>query len=139
MDLYLDEWFYELLDVIERTRARRVFIDSLGDLRRAAVDELRFREYLYSLLQHCAEQQISVMMSQETPGLFAISDLSSGHISNLSDNVITLLFVRRDAQVQRAMMVLKTRASRHAPDVREFKITSEGIVLGERLSDATSQ
>ena len=28
VDLYLDEWFYELLEVIERTRARRVFIDS---------------------------------------------------------------------------------------------------------------
>jgi circadian clock protein KaiC len=42
VDLYLDEWFYELLEVIERTRARRVFIDSLGELRRAAVDELRF-------------------------------------------------------------------------------------------------
>jgi circadian clock protein KaiC len=53
VDLYLDEWFYDLLEVIERTRARRVFIDSLGDLRRAAVDELRFREYLYSLLQRC--------------------------------------------------------------------------------------
>src|SRR5262249_14124414 len=51
VDLYLDEWFYDLLEVIERTRARRIFIDSLGDLRRAAVDELRFREYLYSLLQ----------------------------------------------------------------------------------------
>jgi hypothetical protein len=32
------------------------------------------------------------------------------------------------------MMVLKTRASRHAPDVRQFEVTSEGIVLGEPLS-----
>jgi hypothetical protein len=31
--------------------------------------------------------------------------------------------------------VLKTRASRHEPDVREFKITPQGIVLGEPLSD----
>jgi circadian clock protein KaiC len=67
VDLYLDEWFYELLEVIQRTRARRVFIDSLGDLRRASVDELRFREYLYSLLQRCANQQISVMMTSAQP------------------------------------------------------------------------
>ena len=69
VDLYLDEWVYDLIEVIERTRARRVFIDSLGDLRRAAVDELRFREYLYSLLQRCANRQISVMMSQEIPSV----------------------------------------------------------------------
>jgi hypothetical protein len=31
--------------------------------------------------------------------------------------------------------VLKTRASRHEPDVREFKITADGIVLGEPLGN----
>jgi circadian clock protein KaiC len=136
VDLYLDEWFYELLEVIERTRARRVFIDSLGDLRRAAVDELRFREYLYSLLQRSATQQISVMMSHETPGLFGISRFTEGDISHLSDNVILLHFVRRNTQLRRALTVLKTRASRHEPDVREFKITADGLMLGEPLSDA---
>jgi circadian clock protein KaiC len=136
VDLYLDEWFYELLEVIERTSARRIFIDSLGDLRRAAVDELRFREYLYSLLQRCTEQRISVMMSYETPGLFGISHLTEGDISHLSDNVVLLQFVRRDTQLRRAVTVLKTRASRHEPDVREFMITPEGIVLGEPLSDS---
>jgi circadian clock protein KaiC len=138
VDLYLDEWFYELLEVIERTRARRVFIDSLGDLRRAAVDDLRFREYLYSLLQHCANQQISVMMSQEIPALFGITHVSEDGISHLSDNVILLQFVPRDAQLQRAVTVLKTRASRHDPDVRAFTITPEGIVLDDPHSNVTS-
>jgi circadian clock protein KaiC len=137
VDLYLDEWFYDLLGVIDRTRARRVFIDSLGDLRRAAVDEVRFREYLYSLLQRSTEQQTSVMMSYETPGLFGIARLSEGDVSHLSDNVLLLQFVRRDTRLLRAVTVLKTRASRHEPDVREFKITPKGIVLGEPLSDST--
>ena len=136
VDLYLDEWFYELLEVIERTRARRVFIDSLGDLRRAAVDELRFREYLYSLLQLCANQQISLMMTQEIPALFGISQLSEDGISHLSDNVILLQFVPRDTQLRRAVTVLKTRASRHDPEIREFTITPEGIVLDEAISNS---
>ena len=137
VDLYLDEWVYDLIEVIERTRARRVFIDSLGDLRRAAVDELRFREYLYSLLQRCANQQISVMMSQEIPALFGISHISDDGISHVSDNVILLQFVPRDAQLRRAVTVLKTRATRHDPDVREFNITPEGIVLDEPHSNST--
>ena len=138
VDLYLDEWFYELLEVIERTRARRVFIDSLGDLRRAAVDELRFREYLYSLLQRCANQQISLMMSQEIPALFGISQLSEDGISHLSDNVIMLQFVPRDTQLRRAVTVLKTRASRHDPAIREFTITPDGIVLDEPQGDVAA-
>lgn len=133
VDLYLDEWVYDLLEVIERTAARRVFIDTLGDLRRAAVDELRFREYLYSLLQRCAKNQISLMMSLETPGPFGVSYISAGDISHLSDNVILLQFVPRDAQLKRTVMVVKTRASRHDPDIREFRITPEGILLDPPL------
>jgi circadian clock protein KaiC len=138
VDLYLDEWFYQLLEVIDRTRARRVFIDSLGDLRRAAVDELRFREYVYSLLQRCANRQISIMMTQEVPALFGVSSLSEDGISHLSDNIILLQFVPRDTQLRRALTVLKTRASRHDPAVREFTITPEGIVLDDPHNNATS-
>ncbi len=138
VDLYLDEWFYDLLEVLERNRARRIFIDSLGDLRRAAVDEMRFREYLYSLLQRCANQQISVMMSQETPGgPFGTPNLSEADISHLSDNVILLQLVPHDTKLRRAVTVVKTRASRHEPDIREFKISPDGIVLGEPLGNST--
>ncbi len=139
VDLYLDEWVYGLLDVIERTGARRVFIDSLGDLRRASIDELRFREYLYSLLQRCTKQQISIMMSQETPGPFGDAHISDDDISHLSDNVILLQFVPRDAQLKRTVTVVKSRASRHEPDIREFTITPEGIVLDQPLSNSTHQ
>lgn len=138
VDLYLDEWFYELLEVIEQSGARRIFIDSLGDLRRAAVDELRFREYLYSLLQRCAQQQISVMMSQETPGPFGAPRFSEPDVSHLSDNVILLQLVPDAAKLHRTLTVLKTRASRHEPEIREFTITPDGIVLGEPMSSATS-
>lgn len=130
VDLYLEEWFYDLLEAIERTQTRRILIDSLGDLRRAAVDDLRFREYLYSLLQHCSSREISLMMSLETPSLFGISRISEEGISHLSDNVVLLQFIHGDASLERAITVLKTRASSHEPEVREFKITDGGIVLG---------
>jgi circadian clock protein KaiC len=98
------------------------------------VDELRFREYLYSLLQRCANQQISLMMSQEIPALFGMSQLSEDGISHLSDNVILLQFVPQGTELRRAVTVLKTRASRHDPEIREFEITPEGIVLAEPRS-----
>jgi circadian clock protein KaiC len=134
VDLYLEEWFYALLETIDRTGARRVLIDSLQDLRRAAIDEVRFREYLYSLLQRCTNEQISLMMSLETPGLFGTSIISDDGVSHLSDNVILLEFVRDQARLLRAITVLKTRASRHEPEIREFRISPEGIVLGDPLS-----
>ena len=35
--------------------------------------------------------------------------------------------------MKRALLVLKTRASEHHPEIREFKIRPEGIVLGEKF------
>lgn len=131
VDLYLDEWVYDLLDTIERTGATRLAIDSIGDLRAAAGDEIRFREYIYSLLQRCARANTSVVMTQEVPELFGISRLSEYGISHLSDNVILLQFIRGNSQLKRALTVLKSRGSAHEPDTRQYEITTDGIVLGD--------
>ena len=73
VDLHLDEWVHDLLATLHRTGATRVAIDSLGDLRAACRDELRFREYVYSLLQRCARDSISVTMTLEVPDLFGVT------------------------------------------------------------------
>jgi len=126
------------LDTLERTGARRVVIDSLGDLRAAAGDELRFREYIYSLLQRCARANISVIMTQEVPELFGVTRLSEYGISHLSDNVILLQFLRGDSALKRALTVLKTRGSAHEQHLRQFEITAEGVELGEQFSPGQS-
>jgi circadian clock protein KaiC len=133
VDLYLDEWVYDLLDLIERTDAKRVAIDSLGDLRAACGDEMRFREYMYSLLQRCARRNVSVIMTQEVPELFGITRLSEFGISHVSDNVVLLQFLRGNSEVKRAITVLKTRGSAHDPRIRQFEITSEGLSLGDQF------
>jgi circadian clock protein KaiC len=134
VDIYLDEWVYELLERVEGTRARRVVIDSMGDLQVAAGDEIRFREYTYSLLQRLSRQGVSLMMTQEVPELFGVTRLSEYGISHLSDNVVLLQFLRGDSQVKRAITVMKTRGSAHDPAIREFEITSDGFVLGEEFA-----
>jgi circadian clock protein KaiC len=130
VDLYIDQWVYELLEAVERSGARRVLIDSLTDLQHAARDEARFREYMYSLLQRLSRQGVSLFMTSELADLFNVSRLSEFGVSHLSDNVVLLHYIREAAAVRRALTVLKTRASRHEPQVREFTITSEGILLG---------
>ena len=138
VDLYLDEWVHDFFDTLERTGARRVAIDSLGDLRAACGDELRFREYIYSLLQRCARANVSVMMTQEVPELFGVTRLSENGISHLSDNVILLQFLRGDSELKRAVTVLKTRGSAHLQQMRQFEITPHGAVLGEPFDSRQS-
>jgi circadian clock protein KaiC len=139
VDLYLDEWVYDFLDTLQRTRANRVVIDSLGDLRAAATgDEIRFREYIYSLLQRCARTNISVIMTLEVPDLFGVTRLSEYGISHLSDNVVLLQFLRGESELKRAITVLKTRGSSHDQHLRQFNISSDGISIGEQFTTEQS-
>jgi circadian clock protein KaiC len=134
VDLYIDQWVYELLAAIERIGARRVLIDSLGDLVFAAGDETRYREYLYSLVQRCSRLGVSLLMTFELPDLFQVTRLSELGVSHVSDNVVLLQYVRQPtARISRTLTVVKTRASLHQPQAREFHITGEGITLKDEI------
>jgi circadian clock protein KaiC len=133
VDVYIDELVYELLDCIEATGARRVVIDSLGDLASAATDSSRFSEFVYSLVQRCARLGVSLMFTYETVELFRITRLSDFGMSHIADNVILLQHVQDGSEMKRALTVLKSRASSTATGIREFRISSEGILLGEPI------
>jgi circadian clock protein KaiC len=90
VDLYIDQWVYEVLGTVERTGARRVLIDSLGDLGFTAGDVAHYREYLYSLVQRCSRSGVSLLMTLELPDLFEVTRLSEVGVSDVSDNVVVL-------------------------------------------------
>lgn len=129
VDIYIDEWVHGLLEVVERTGARRVLVDSLADLRLAAPDETRFREFVYSMVQRFSRQGVSILMTFEIPDLFHPQRLSDAAVSHLSDNVVLLNYIQERQSIKRAISVIKSRASYHEPDVRRFIIGPSGIVL----------
>jgi circadian clock protein KaiC len=134
VDMYIDQWVYELLDLIEKTGAKRIVIDSLIDLMVTAGDPLRFREWMYSLVQRCARRGISLMMIVEVPELFQLRRISEEGISHLSDNVVLLQYVQDGSRLVRAVTVLKTRAARHEPIAHRYEISNQGLVLGDEIA-----
>jgi circadian clock protein KaiC len=132
--MYIDQWVYELLDLIEKTGSKRVVIDSLVDLMVTAGDALRFREWMYSLVQRCARRGISLMMIVEVPELFQLRKISEQGVSHLSDNVVLLQYVQDGSRLARAITVLKTRAAIHEPVAHRYEITATGLVLGDEIA-----
>jgi circadian clock protein KaiC len=133
VDMYIDQWVYELIGLIEKTGAKRIVIDSLIDLMVTAGDPLRFREWMYSLVQRCARQGISLMMIVEVSELFQLRRISEHGISHLSDNVVLLQYVQDGSRLARAVTVLKTRAARHEPVAHRYEISERGLVLGDEI------
>jgi circadian clock protein KaiC len=131
IDIYIDEWVYDLMKTVERTKARRVLIDSLADLRISAGDEVRFHEFIYSIVQRFSRQGVSVLMTSEVPRLFGADRISDSAVSPLADNVVMLSYHQEHDMISRRMAIMKTRASRHDPNIRTFVIGPQGIVLDD--------
>jgi circadian clock protein KaiC len=95
----------------------------------AAPDETRFREFVYSLTQRFSRRGVSILITMEIPDLFHYERLSESALSHLSDNVVLLQYVQDDHSIQRAVSVIKSRASYHDPAIRPFLIGRDGIML----------
>jgi len=131
IDLNIDEWVYDLLGLVDATNSKRVVIDSLSDLLTAAVDPVRFREWMSSLIQRFTRAGVSLMLTNEVPDLFQLQRISDEAISHLADNVVLLQYVREGAELARTLTVLTTRAMAHRPVIHRYEITSQGFVLGD--------
>lgn len=130
VDIYIDQWVHELLQAAETAKARWVVVDSLLDLQVASPDETRFREFIYSLAQRFARQGVNMLITYETPAMFAAGRLSEFAVSHLADNVIMLNHYPDGSTMSRSVAVLKSRASGHDPAMHEFSIGSDGISIG---------
>jgi circadian clock protein KaiC len=131
VDLHLDEWVYELLDLIEARGVRRVFIDGVSNLIAAAHEKVRFQEYIYSLVQRLTRHGITMMMSLESAELFGPTRRIDMPLSQVADNVVLLQFVRRENEYRRSLTTLKTRGFEAGARLNEYAITASGIELRE--------
>jgi circadian clock protein KaiC len=134
VDLYLDEWVYDFLDLLDSTGAKRAMIDSLGDLEMSAPDPTRFREYLYSLSQRCSRRGVTLLLTYEVPELYGLSQLSKQSVSHLADNVVLLQYQDAGGAMSRTLTVLKSRGASHDPRIRPFEISESGIALASSLA-----
>ena len=131
VDIYIDEWVYDLLRTAERTGARRILLDSLMDLWAAGPDEARFREFMYSLSQRFSRQGVSLFHDLRNAG--TVRRAHPVRICRLpsSGNVIALNYYKDHGSLKRAISVIKTRASRHESSTRQYDIGSHGITIGD--------
>ena len=127
VDVYIDEWVYDVLELVERSNARRVLIDSLTDIAFVTGDDQRFREYVYSLIQRLSRRGVSLFMTSELPDLFGVAGVTPLGAPSLCDNIILLRYADDETTIRRTLTVLKTRASGHQSEVRDYTIGADGF------------
>jgi circadian clock protein KaiC len=138
LDLSVDETMHEVIDMVQKIGAKRVVIDSLAGFEMALSPGFRteFRESLYRMIGALKGIGVTILSTVEVDESFTEFTFSSYSISFLTDDIIRLRYVSIESQLRRILVVIKMRGGKHSKDIREYEITSEGvIILGERLTD----
>jgi circadian clock protein KaiC len=137
LDLSVDETMQEILDAIKKMGAKRLVIDSLAGFEMALAPGFRadFRESLYRMIFSLTGIGVTILSTVEMEESFTELLFSTYSISFLTDDIIRLRYVEIDGQLRKLMMVVKMRGGAHSRDIREYEITSEGVVIGKRLAD----
>jgi circadian clock protein KaiC len=79
---------------------------------------------------------VTILSTVEVDECFTEFPFSTYSISFLTDDIIRLRYVSIDGQLRKIMVVIKMRGGNHAKDIREYEITSKGvIILGKRLAN----
>jgi circadian clock protein KaiC len=135
LDLSVDETVREIIDTVREMSAKRLVIDSLAGFEMALAPGFRtdFRESLYRMIGALTRTGVTILSTVEIQETFTGFTLSAYAISFLSDDILRLRFVSINGQLRKMIVVIKMRRSIHSIDMREFEITSEGLVIGERL------
>lgn len=136
-DVSVDEVAMLLIAEIRRLKASRVVIDSLSGFELALAPTFRadFRESLSRMVWALAATGVTVLMTSELEDRYSELSFSPYGTAFLTDAIIVQRYIELDSRLQRAMAVVKVRASAHSDELRLFHIDADGIRIGARLSD----
>lgn len=131
LDLSVDETMQAILDAIERTKAKRLVIDSLVGFEMALAPDFRvdFRESLYRMISALTAAGVTVVSTVEVEDTFTGLPFSNYSVSFLTDDIIRMRYVEIDGQLRKIIVVIKMRGGNHSKDIREYVITDKGVVI----------
>ncbi len=115
-----------VLDVVRKTGAKRLVIDSVTVLTTQYDNPAYVRQGLLGLIQVLSSLDCTtLLLSESTKGPYDEPTLEW----ILVPGVIVLYYMRKGSSMVRAIQVRKLRGLKHSPDVFHMEIGSQGIII----------
>lgn len=135
LDLSVDETVHEIVNNVKELGCKRLVIDSLVGFEMGLAPGFRadFRESLYRMIAALTRLGVTIVSTVEIDETFTSMSLSSFTVSFLADDIVRLRYVSINGQLRKMLLVVKMRRSTHSIDMREYQITSKGVMIGEPL------
>ena len=120
---------------VEENDARMILIDSLNGYLAAMPQEQQLILQLHELLSYLSHRGVVTFMVNPQQGFFGSMSADEINVSYIADIVILLRFFEAEGRIRKALSVVKHRSGPHEDSIREFRIDSHGVRVGEPLSN----
>jgi circadian clock protein KaiC len=120
---------------VEQDKVAVIVIDSLNGYFQAMPEERFLVAHMHELLAYLGQQGVLTMLVMAQHGILGSLMPVSVDLSYLADTVLLLRYFEAAGEVKQALSVVKKRTGNHERTIREFRITSKGIEVGEPLRE----
>ena len=130
------EFSYRVREDIKKYNPSLVMIDSISGYSlsfKESSDNKKMRRSLHALNQFLKSQGISVILTNELANITGDFKVTDHRTSYLADNIIFLRFIEIEGKLKKAIGVIKKRMSDFENTMREFEISSSGLIVGAPL------
>jgi len=129
------EFIYRIRRGVEEKRWQIVVIDSLNGLMNAMSEEQGMTVQLHELLAYLNQVGVASFLVLAQYGLLGSSMTSPADVSYLADNVLLLRYFEAGGEVRQAISVVKRRSGPHERSIREMRMSTGKLVIGEPLKN----
>lgn len=117
---------------IEQFQPDHVIVDAVSAFVRMGSSRAAF-EFAMRLVNRCKDRGVTVILINQSTGVSDDRQAISGlGISSIIDTILWLRFVEVHDAIQRNLVVIKSRGSKHSNSYNDFCITDRGIELAQR-------
>jgi circadian clock protein KaiC len=117
---------------VDELGIKTVVIDSINGYQAAMPEENALVLHMHELLLYLNRKGAATFMTVAQHGL--VGDMQAPvDITYLADTVILLRYFEALGKVRRAISIIKKRTGNHESTIREYRISSRGMTIGQPL------
>jgi circadian clock protein KaiC len=134
LELYPDELLEIVRNLVENEGVRYFMLDSLRGYELAMEEFGKPEMHIHNLLAYLGRMGVTTFVIAETDAITG-AELTATEIgvSHLADNIILMRYAEFKARLIKVVGCLKKRLGGFQPELRELRVTAQGIALSGKL------
>lgn len=120
---------------VEQNGTKLLIIDSLNGYLHSMPSEKLLTVHLHEILTFLGQKGVTTLLIMAQHGMVGAVTGAPVDTSYLADTVILTRFFEARGEVRQAVSVIKKRTGHHERTIREMKLSSKGIFIGEPLRE----